>query len=113
MNAPASAAFVQAVMDRLGVSQPVDLARSMGWTGSTHYNTPNRIGRWLRGSSAPNYEATMEMIDRCGWFTAKARKDLGLDDGGAVAQAVDQVVAEAPKPEQRTRRNRAQGGSKR
>jgi hypothetical protein len=96
-------------MARLGVSENVDLARKLGWD----FNAPNRIGRWRRGTSAPNYEATMEMLDRCGWLTTDARRLLAMSHLEEAAQVADQALEEAQRLRRRPPNGRARGGEKR
>lgn len=63
--APEAATLVRVVMEKLGVKGATALARELGMSD---YSAPRRIADWLEGKYAPNYEATMLMLERAGFL---------------------------------------------
>ena len=66
---PQASTLVRLVMETLGVNGATALARELGMSD---YGAPRKIGDWIEGRFAPNYEATMLMLERAGF--------LNLDD---------------------------------
>lgn len=76
---------------KLGTPTPTEFARRLGLEGDSR---ADRVTRWLKGTSDPNYEGTMAMLmavefltpeGEAAWLTARAE---GLeDDAPGVAQS--------------------------
>ena len=66
---PEPSTLVRLVMKTLGTKGPTALARELGMTD---YGAPRKIGDWLDGKYAPNYEATMLMLNRAGFLNLDA-----------------------------------------
>ena len=68
---PEPTTLVRLVMDILGAKGPTALARELGMND---YSAPRKIADWLEGKYAPNYEATMLMLERVGFLNLEANK---------------------------------------
>jgi len=66
---PEPSTLVRLVMETLGTKGPTALARELGMRD---YGAPRKIGDWLDGKYAPNYEATMLMLNRAGFLNLQA-----------------------------------------
>ena len=66
---PQASTLIRLVMETLGVNGATALARELGMTG---YGVPRKIGDWIEGRFAPNYEATMLMLERAGFLNLDA-----------------------------------------
>ena len=66
---PEPSTLVRLVMETLGAKGPTALARELGLRD---YGAPRKIGDWLDGKYAPNYEMTMLMLQRAGLLNLEA-----------------------------------------
>ena len=66
---PQASTLIRLVMETLGVNGATALARELGMTD---YGAPRKIGDWIEGRFAPNYEATMLMLERAGFLNLDA-----------------------------------------
>ena len=66
--------LVRVVMETLGAEGPTALARELGMTD---YSAPRKIADWLEGKYAPNYEATILMLERSGLLNLEAHTRQG------------------------------------
>ena len=65
----AASELVRLAMERLECETPGELARKLGLQP---YDSPKRVRRWLDGETAPDYEATMTILDRIGALSLHA-----------------------------------------
>lgn len=89
MAYPEGPELVRAVMAQLGITRNVDLAREL----ALDMNGPSRISKWLAGKSSPDYEATMKMLDACGWL------NIAEDARGEAVQPRDRLAGLEAKVE--------------
>ena len=66
---PQASTLIRLVMETLGVNGATALARELGMSD---YGAPRKIGDWIEGRFAPNYEATMLMLERAGFLNLDA-----------------------------------------
>jgi len=62
---PLAYEFVQRVMRRLEASTARELARALEVAETDGEVT---VGRWVRGSSAPNFHGTLRLLHAAGWL---------------------------------------------
>lgn len=70
---PNAVAFIEAAMRSLEVDdQDTEFARilNLGMHG------PGRVGRWRKGTSKPDYEATLTIALKCGWLNLDGEPTL-------------------------------------
>lgn len=87
--------FVTRVKETLGVESPTEFAKAIRLGG---YNAPQRARRWLEGDHAPDYEATMLMLEAVGWIAIPTTNGAGsatperVLDEAAVAAAIHEIA---------------------
>lgn len=109
---PAAPELVERAMVVLECDGPTDLARKLN-LGPNGYQT---VHRWLKGTSKPNYDQVMAILERTGWLTFAAE---GANADVSVLQEVrelrhsaqrlldrfeEQEAAQAPPAPRRKRR---------
>jgi hypothetical protein len=75
--------FVQRYMEALGIKGASELARSIDLPG---YWSPQRVKRWIDGTSSPDFESTMLMLERAGWLAITENPNVAIERAAA-AQA--------------------------
>ena len=102
---PESTAFVTQAMRHLGTfgydGANTDFARALG----LGMHGPGRVGRWLKGTSAPDYEATLMIATACGWFSMTgAEAEDAPSSRDPLAELATAVVAIAETQQEILRR---------
>jgi len=84
------AEFVQAVMDKLGLSK-TDLGAAMG-----RKNAYADVQGWITGRSILRLDETLRMLEMCGWISPDGKTGVRADPLESLADAVG-VLAEGQK----------------
>lgn len=104
-------------MERLGFTKPSELAERLGLVP---YSSPRRVTRWLEGSSEPDYEMTIALLDLVGainWDVLGVSPPQALEDARGLARKVRRRSREALRRAEEARdqprpgTDRSHGGS--
>jgi hypothetical protein len=65
-------AFMECVMEAVGVSRPVDLENLLTREGVLESSEARKLYRWKNGQNGPNFQSTMRLLRRAGFLTPEA-----------------------------------------
>lgn len=97
-----------AVKTKLKVTTARELARKLGYT---KLDEDRKVGRWVNGQNAPDFHATMRLLELSGWLKsaglqAYGRSERHIATADEAEQALQQAEIEAPHPNETTGRQR-------
>jgi hypothetical protein len=108
---PVAYAFVREVMTKLGVENPRQLSRVLGYLTA---DTETNARRWATGINAPNFHGTIDLLEAASWLKPAGLEayERAVEQAGLTPQVRESAEAARRRAAELQERRRRTGGSR-